>query len=95
MYYASLENGEWVRCNVADKAPGVVFASEPTEEELKQYGVIIVHDSPSLPPHDPATQGLADIQPTQGADGKWYANYIVVDIPPQTEQPPLPGSQMP
>jgi hypothetical protein len=81
MYYAKIENGQFVRrCNVADEVPATItFTTDPTAEELAPYDVVIVHDSTNLPAHNEETQGLVDATPTLAEDGKWYANYTVVD----------------
>jgi hypothetical protein len=82
MYYAKIENNTFLRrVNVADEAPGVVFVTDPTAEELAPYNVVIVNDAQTIPEFDPATQGLVDIDPTVSDDGKWYANYQVITLP--------------
>ena len=88
MYYAKKVNEEILRCNLADEAPGLV---EPSEEQLIPFGVIVVHDAKTLPDHDPATHGLAEIQPVLDADGKYYAQYVVIEKAPEPEMPKLPG----
>jgi len=92
MYYAKIENGQFVgRVNVADVVPDVTFTTEPTDEQLAPYGVVIVRDALSVPDYDPTTHGIADIDPTLGDDGKWYANYVVIERAPET---PPPGSDV-
>jgi hypothetical protein len=90
MYYGKVVDGQFLgRVNVADEAPGVHFATEPTPDQLAPYNVVIVFDNPIVPTYDPETQGLVDIDPTQGGDGHWYANYQVVDKATDTT-PPTP-----
>lgn len=88
MYYAKKEGDQVVRCNIADHVPIEVFTNNPTEEQLAQYGVVIVHDALSLPDHNPETHGLVDIQPELGSDGKYRAKYEIVEITPPAELPP-------
>ena len=91
MYYAKVVDGQFLgRVNVADEAPGVHFASEPSPDQLAPYNVVIVFDPPTLPAYDPATHGLSDLPPTQGGDGHWYANYEIVERTPDTTAP-TPG----
>jgi hypothetical protein len=80
MYYAKIVDGQFLgRVNVADETPGVHFATEPTPEQLAPYNLVIVFDAPILPTYDPETQTLAEVNPTVGGDGHWYATYEVVD----------------
>jgi len=89
MYYAKIVEGQFLgRVNVADETPGVHFASAPSPEQLAPYNVVIVFDPPTLPAYDPATHGLADLPPTQGGDGHWYAAYEVVERAPDPTPPP-------
>lgn len=91
MYYATNVDGKWERCNIGDKVPFEVYTTtELTESVLQPYGVIIINDNPNPPAHDPATHGLVDIEPTQGEDGKWYANHTVVELAPVEERPTRP-----
>ena len=87
MYYAKLENNQIVRwpINVSDELPtDVGFTEEPTAEQLAPYGVVIVHSPEVLPEFDATTHGLVDLPPALGNDGKWYANYEVIELaPPQ------------
>jgi hypothetical protein len=94
MYYAKVIDGKFVsRVNVADEAVGVTFTEEPTAEQLAPFNVVIVNDPPTMPTFDPTTHGVADTDPTLGDDGKWYANYVVVERGP--EPTPLPGMPQP
>jgi len=89
MYYGKAVDGKFLgRVNVADEAPGVHFPSAPTPEELAPYNIVIVYDPISVPEYDPTTQTLSEIYPILGEDGRWYANYEVVTLPPS---PPPPG----
>jgi hypothetical protein len=92
MYYAKLENNQIVRShiNVSDELPtDVGFTEEPTAEQLAPYGIVIVHLPATLPEFDATTHGLADLSPSLGDDGKWYANYEVVENPPPSDAPDL------
>ena len=95
MYYATQIDGQWVRCNISDKVPLEVFTSNFTEEQLNSYGVIVVQDNLNPPSYDESTHGLVDTQPTQGSDGKWYANYVVIEKGPEPTLPHMPGIQEP
>jgi len=89
MYYAKVENGAIVatHINVSDHVTGVTFTEEPTAEQLAPFGVVQVHAPDILPEYNTETQGLVDAAPTLGGDGKWYATYTVIDLPP-AESPP-------
>lgn len=87
MYYAKIENGQVIRfpVNVSDEVPDITFTSEPTEEQLAPYGVVIVYDPLTIPDHNPETHGVADLPPTLEADGKWHANLQVIEKAPEPE----------
>ena len=88
MYYAKLRDGLPVRCNISDEVSDITFTTEPTAEQLAPYDVVIINDATSLPEFDAETHGLAETAPTLGGDGKWYANYEVVELAPvETPQP--------
>lgn len=91
MYYAKVENGQIVasHINVSDHVTDITFTTEPTAEQLAPFGVVIVNSPDTLPVYDEATQGLVDAQPVLGSDGKWYATYTVVDLPPVEPTPPI------
>jgi hypothetical protein len=88
MYYAKLRDGVPVRCNISDEVPDITFTAEPTAEQLAPYDVVIVNDATSLPEFNAETHGLAETTP-HFIDGKWYANYDVIELAP-VETPPQP-----
>jgi hypothetical protein len=78
MYYAKLVDGVPVRCNISDEIPDITFTSDPTEEQITPYGVVIVNDARSIPEHNEETHGVAELTP-EFVDGKWYATYEVIE----------------
>lgn len=91
MYYAKIENGQYVgRVNISDAVPDITFTADPTAEQLAPYGVVMIQVPPTLPDYDSTTHGLNETTPTLGDDGVWYANYEVVELAP-VEPAPTPG----
>lgn len=80
MYYAKIENNQIVKThiNLSDEVPAGAY-DNPTEADLLNHGVVIVHAPETLPEHDETTHGLVDSTPILGADGKWYATYEVIE----------------
>lgn len=81
MYYAKVENGQIVKfpINISDEVQGVTFTTEPTEEQLAAYGVVIVYDPLVSPDYNPETHGVVDVAPTLESNGKWHANHEVIE----------------
>lgn len=90
MYYAKLRDGLPVRCNISDEVKDITFTTDPTAEQLAPYGVVIINDAPALPEFNAETHGLAEIAPILSDDGKWYANYEVVELAPVETPPEVP-----